>query len=198
MIEYWADNRARLAVSCRSASTRLITGFAIMLALAAVLATPAAAQNTQTADAQAFLVTPLSFVKQTDLDFGKIVPGNADGEVNMDSDGIVTTTNGIAVLDGTSQLARFWGYGTLNQTVLINIDQNTYLLTREGGAETLLFDRVTIGSRPPIRITRNPRRFRIVNPDGFFSFTIAGRLQIASDQAPGVYNGEFTVTLEYE
>ncbi len=164
----------------------------------AFVTTPAAAQSSESTQARAFLVTPLSFVKQTDLDFGQIVPGDANGEVNMDSEGTVTTTNGITVLDGTTQPARFWGYGAFNQTVLINVDQNTYLLTRDGGSETMLFDRVTIGSRPPIRITRNPRRFRIINPDGYFSFTIAGRLQVARDQVPGVYNGEFTVTLEYE
>lgn len=163
-----------------------------------LLAAPASAQDTETSDARAFLVTPLSFVKDTDLDFGQIVPGDSDGTVFMDSEGVISTTGGVTVLDGTTQPARFWGFGQFNQRVLINIDANTYLLTRDGGSETMLFDRVTIGSRPPIRITTNPRRFRIVNPDGFFSFTIAGRLQVAADQAPGVYNGEFTVTLEYE
>ena len=33
-------------------------------------------------------------------------------------------------------------------------------------------DQILIGSQPPINITTNPRRFRIANPDGFFSFTI--------------------------
>ncbi len=192
------DQLERLTAGCKAP---LLRGLAILAALCGsglALVAPATAQNSAPAPARAFLVTPLSFVKQTDLDFGLIVPGDADGEVNIDSEGTVTTTNGITVLAGTAQPARFWGYGDFNQTVLINIDQNTYLLTRDGGSETMLFDRVTIGSRPPIRITRNPRRFRIINPDGYFSFTIAGRLQVASDQVAGVYNGEFTVSLEYE
>ncbi|MEM7666466.1 MAG: DUF4402 domain-containing protein [Pseudomonadota bacterium] len=158
----------------------------------------ASAQDTETTDARAFLVTPLSFVKQTDLDFGQIIPGDSDGAVTMDSTGAVTTTGGVIQVDGTQIPARFWGYGTFNQTVLINVDANNYLLTRAGGTETMLLDRVTIGSRPPIIISTNPRRFRIANPDGFFSFTIAGRLQVESDQAAGVYEGEFAVTLEYE
>ena len=158
----------------------------------------ASAQDAESADAQAFLVTPLSFVKQTDLDFGQIIASNTAGTVTMDSTGAVTTSGGVAQVDGTQIPARFWGYGQFNQRVLINIDANQYLLTRDGGTETILLDRVTIGSRPPIIISTNPRRFRIANPDGFFSFTIAGRLQVGANQAPGVYNGEFTVTLEYE
>lgn len=184
------DHLCKLGRACASA----VFG----LAAAMLLAVPASAQDTETTEARAFLVTPLSFVKETDLDFGQIVPGDSDGTVFMNSAGTITTTNGITVLTGTTQPARFWGYGQFNQRVLINVDANTYLLTREGGTETMLYDQVTIGSQPPILITTNPRRFRIANPDGYFAFTIAGRLQVAADQVPGNYKGEFTVTLEYE
>ncbi|MEM7702760.1 MAG: DUF4402 domain-containing protein [Pseudomonadota bacterium] len=160
--------------------------------------TPAQAQETEATDARAFLVTPLSFVKQTDLDFGVIIPGDTNGVILMDSTGVITATGGVIHQTGTEQAARFWGYGQFNQRVLINIDANVYTLTRVGGTETMLWDRVTIGSRPPILITTNPRRFRIANPDGFFAFTIAGRLQVNANQTPGVYEGEFNVTLEYE
>lgn len=169
-----------------------------MALLAGSVPFAASAQDTDSSEATTFVVTPLSFVKQTDLDFGQIIPGNTAGTVFMDSTGAVTTTGGVTQIDGTQIPARFWGYGTFNQRVLINIDANTYLLTRDGGTETMLYDQVTIGSRPPILITTTPRRFRIANRDGFFSFTIAGRLQVAADQEPGVYRGEFTVSLEYE
>lgn len=156
------------------------------------------AQETETADTQAFLVTPLSFVKQTDLDFGDIIPGNSDGEVVMDSAGNVSTTGGIIQIDGTQEPARFWGYGQFLQTVLINVNANQHILTRSGGTETLVMDAILIGSQPPIIINTNPRRFRIVNPDGYFTFTIAGRLQVPSDTVPGFYEGQFALTLEYE
>lgn len=186
--------RARQA---RAGANRLAAIFALTAAFLA-LTTQAQAQDTQASDARALLVTPLSFVKDTDLDFGVIIPGDSDGTVFMDSAGAITTTNGIIVQTGTQRPARFWGFGEFNQLVLINIDQNTYTLTRAGGTETMLYDQVTIGSQPPILITTNPRRFRIANPDGYFSFTIAGRLQVAARQAPGVYEGQFSVTLEYE
>lgn len=166
--------------------------------LAAGFAAPATAQDAASAEAEAFLVTPLSFVKELDLDFGQIIPGSTNGTVVMDSTGAVTTTGGVIQIAGTQQPARFWGYGTFNQRVLINVDANSYTLTREGGTETMLLDQILIGSQPPIIINTNPRRFRIANPDGYFSFTMAGRLRVAADQTPGVYRGEFTVTLEYQ
>ncbi|MDJ0978223.1 MAG: DUF4402 domain-containing protein [Erythrobacter sp.] len=187
-----------IAAAPRAYVRQWAAAIAIFTATLALLTPAAQAQETETADARAFLVTPLSFVKETDLDFGIIIPGNSDGTVFMDSTGAITTTNGITVQTGTQQPARFWGYGQFNQRVLININQNTYTLTRVGGTETMLYDQVTIGSQPPILITTRPTRFRIANPDGYFAFTIAGRLQVAEDQAPGVYEGEFTVTLEYE
>lgn len=183
----------------RASGGAFLVRAAALLAAALCLAhVPAHAQDSATGEAQAFLITPLSFVKETDLDFGSIIPGDSAGTVFMDSAGAVSTTGGVTHIGGTQQPARFWGYGEFNQTLLINIDANTYTLTRAGGTETMLYDQVTIGSRPPIVISTNPRRFRIANPDGYFSFTIAGRLRVAADQMPGVYQGEFTVTLEYE
>ena len=137
---------------CRpgSISARIVPLFMALAALA-LPAAPAAAQDSETSDARAFLVTPLSFVKEIDLDFGQIIPSDTNGTVFLDSAGNVTTTGGVTVIDGTTQPARFWGYGQFNQRVLINIDANTYLLTRQGGTETMLYDRVTIGSRPPIQ-----------------------------------------------
>ncbi len=180
--------------------TRWRLGACLAAAIAGLfgVAAPAAAQDGEVADARAFLVTPLSFVKETDLDFGELVPAGTAGTVFMDSAGNVTTTGGVIQVDGTQRPARFWGYGQFNQTVLINVTANSFLLTRDGGSETMRYDQVTIGSQPPIVINLNPRRFRIINPDGFFSFTIAGRLQVAANQRAGIYTGEFGVNLEYE
>lgn len=158
----------------------------------------AAAQETQQAEASAFLVTPLSFQKQFDLDFGQIISGDTDGVVTMDSAGNVVTTGGVIHREGTQQPATFAGFGAFLQTVLINVDANSYILTRSGGTETLVMDTLLIGSQPPIIINTNPRRFRIINPDGFFFFTIAGRLQVPANTSEGTYEGQFSVTLEYE
>lgn len=164
-----------------------------------VMPSLASAQTaTEPGDARVFLVTPLSFEKQLDLDFGDIIPSDTAGTVTMDSVGNVATTGGVIQIDGTQQPARFAGFGQFLQTVLINSDATSYILTRDGGTETMIMDTLLIGSQPPIIINTNPRRFRIVNPAGFFFFTIAGRLQVPADAVPGTYEGEFTISLEYE
>lgn len=160
--------------------------------------TPALAQGTDSSETSAFLVTPLSFQKELDLEFGTIFPGDTGGTVVMDSAGNVSTSGSVIHVEGTQQPARFAGFGAFRQTVLINVDANSYILTRNGGTQTLLMDTLLIGSRPPIIINTSPRRFRIANPDGFFFFTIAGRLQVPANTLPGTYEGEFTVSLEYE
>ncbi len=175
---------------------RALTSLLTLMFLGAMPSTAFA--QAEGAEGRVFVVTPLSFVKERDLDFGQIIVGDSAGTVSMDTAGAITTTGGIIQMDGTQQSARFWGYGSFNQRVLINIDANSYTLTRQGGTETMTLDRVAIGSRPPIIITTNPRRFRIANPDGYFAFTMVGRLNVGANQAPGVYEGEFAVTLEYQ
>lgn len=173
-------------------------GWLLAMLLSVLTSVNAQAQETEESNAGAFLVTPLSFVKQYDLDFGDIIPSSTNGTVVMDSTGAVTTTGGVIQIDGTQQPARFWGYGRFNQRVLINVNANSYTLRRNGGSETMIMDQILIGSQPPVIVNTNPRRFRIANPDGYFSFSLAGRLRVNANQRPGVYTGTFVVTLEYE
>ncbi|QIQ87254.1 DUF4402 domain-containing protein [Erythrobacter sp.] len=172
---------------------------ALCAVLAAMIAAPASAQDAAgSSDARTLVLTPLSFVKDTDLDFGQVVASDTAGTVTMDTAGNLSVTGGVTAAGGNPIPARFWGYGTFNQTLLINVDRNNYILTREGGTETMRLDRLSIGSVPPIRIRTRPTRFRIANPDGFFAFTIVGRLRVGANQPTGVYRGEFVVSLEYE
>lgn len=186
--------KARSFILIRIARAAMLIAGLLMGAMPGTLA----AQDGDTAEGRTFVVTPLSFVKELDLHFGQIIPSDTDGTVTMDSAGNVSTTGGVIQVEGTQQPARFWGYGTFNQTVLINSDANSYVLTRDGGTETMEMNTLLIGSQPPIVIDQNPRRFRIANPDGYFSFTIAGQLQVGADQTAGNYVGEFTIQLEYE
>ena len=176
---------------------KLIVLLSVLLGLLAV-PSAAYAQEVEQGDAEVFLVRPLSFLKERDLEFGTILPGNTPGVVLMDSAGNIFTSGGVTHVAGTQQPARFAGFGGFLQTVLINVDSDSYILTRNGGTQTLLMDTLVIGSQPPIALNTNPLRFRIVNPAGFFFFTIAGRLQVPANAIPGTYEGEFTVTLEYE
>lgn len=172
----------------------------LMSAFLGLWATPSAvlAQDATQSETSAFILTPLSFLKELDLEFGTVIPGNTGGTLVMDSAGNVSTSGSVIHIAGTQQPARFAGFGAFRQTVSINVDSDAYILTRVGGTQTMLMDTLLIGSQPPIIINTNPRSFLIGNPAGFFFFTIAGRLQVPANAVPGTYEGEFTVTLEYE
>lgn len=186
--------RTSLFIGLTRAKTALVT--VILMGLAA-FATPAAAQDTDSAESRAFLVTPLSFVKQFDLHFGDIIPSDTDGTVVIDPAGGVTTTGGVQVITTNAQAARFWGYGTFRQLVRVNFDANQYTLTRVGGTETMTMNTTTVGSVPPVPLGASPRIFRIGNPDGYFAFGVGATLEVDADQAPGTYESTFTITLEY-
>ena len=98
---------------------------------------------------------------------------------------------------GDPQAATFYGYGRYRQYLRLRISANRYFLRRQGGSETMRLDDIVIGSTPPTELTTNPRLFYIGSPDGFFGFSLGGRLRVGANQAVGVYVGEFDVLIEY-
>ncbi len=187
--------------SAANAGVRWHRMMLVALCLAAPIALvpqTALAQSSTSAESEAVVVTPLSFIKVEDLDFGSIIPGTNNGWITLSPDGTVATTGGIVVLSGSSQAAEFAGYGAVNQIVTIRLDRNRYNLTRIGGTETMRLRRITIGSVPPTTLGTNIRTFRIVSPSGAFAFRVGGQLRVRANQAPGVYETQFDVTLEYQ
>jgi hypothetical protein len=142
---------------------RLFLSVAALLASLAVMPHAALAQGeTATAETELLAITPLSLVKEQDLDFGFIIPSTTTGFVTLSPSNVVTTTNGI-IVTGTTQNAAFYGYGTFNQRLRIYLNANQYNLVRQGGTQTMRLDQVTIGSTPPVVIGTAPRTFRIAS-----------------------------------
>ncbi|MEZ5696428.1 MAG: DUF4402 domain-containing protein [Sphingomonadaceae bacterium] len=151
----------------------------------------------ENANTKIVVVRPLTLVKDEDLDFGLILPGNTQGFVILNPDGSITTTGGVVAVAGDPQAATFYGYGRYRQYLRLRISANRYFLRRQGGSETMRLDDIVIGSTPPTELTTNPRLFYIGSPDGFFGFSLGGRLRVGANQAVGVYVGEFDVLIEY-
>ncbi|WP_114520951.1 DUF4402 domain-containing protein [Altererythrobacter sp. ZODW24] len=177
---------------------RTMLGALCLAAPIALVPQTVMAQTVTSAESEAIVVTPLSFIKTQDLDFGSIIPGPNNGGVTLDPDGSVTTTGGIVVLAGSTQVARFAGYGSFGQFVTINLDRNRYDLTRIGGTQTMRMRNMTIGSAPPSPLGTPVRTFFIGSPSGAFAFSVAGEVRVRRNQAPGIYEGQFEVTLEYQ
>ncbi len=163
----------------------------------AITTAPAQAEETSSAEAETIVVVPLTLIKVKDLDFGKIVPGTIDGIITLRPNGTILTTGGILVLSGTTQPAEFEGAGVGDQGMVIKLDRNFYDLTRDGGTETMRLRRLRAGTTPQTALTRNFTAMNNFSVDGAFAFSVGGQLLVAANQAPGIYSGEFEVTVEY-
>jgi hypothetical protein len=162
----------------------------------AALASTSAIAGTAPANAEIAVVRPLSFIKVDDLNFGKIIPSNVAGQVTLTPAGVRSSTNGIVLVGNTHQPASFAGDGTFNQRVDISLGSNTINLTGPGAP--MQVNTFVIGSTPTAVITTTPRRFRITSATGIFQFPVGATLNVGANQAPGVYNGTWSITLQYQ
>jgi len=181
----------------RSAKGAVLAG--ALLAAQAIPA-PAFAQTAATANqAEAVIVSALSFFKVDDLMFGRIIPGTTAGTVVLAPDGTRTRTGGVRLASGpAAQPAAFAGRGAFNQRVAISVSSNTITLNRVGGGGTMNMDTFIIGSTPTAALTTAPLAFRIATPTGIFQFRVGATLRVRANQAPGNYVGTFAVTLQYQ
>ena len=158
---------------------------------------PAAAQSAQgNAKANANIIKRLSFVKTEDLDFGRIIASNTAGTVRIEPNGNRTATGGVTLI-GTNEhkAAGYAGMGAYNQNVLISVSANSIWITGPGAP--MRVSQFEIGSTPTAILTTNPRVFRIAGPTGIFEFPVGATLDVNASQAPGVYSGTYTITLNY-
>lgn len=176
---------------------RRLTAIAATL-LSACFATLAAAQGvpaSQQGLSEVAVLRQLSFVRDEDMDFGRIVASATPGVVRVQPNGTRTATGGVTLVGSTHQAARFSGFGTFNQQVLISMGSNTIQLIGPGAPMTV--SQWEIGSTPTAILTTTPTRFRIGAANGVFNFPLGARLAVNANQAPGLYVGTFTITLNY-
>ncbi len=173
----------------RAATASLLAAFATMAAQPAFAGTtPGGSEVT--------IVRPLSFVIDDNLDFGTVVRGTTAGTVTVTPTGTRTQTGGVTLANGGGHKpASFAGQGTFTQRVEISLGANSILLNGPG-APMRVRDFV-IGSTPTAVLTTAPLSFRIAALNGVFSFPIGATLEVAANQAPGVYSGNWSITLNY-
>lgn len=169
--------------------------------LAALLASTAvsapAHADVEAADAKVVVVSQLSFLKVQDLEFGDIIRGTNISVIRLFPNGTRTVESGNATLVGANhQPARFAGKGSVNQQVLISVSPATFNITGPGAP--MQVSNLEIGSTPTAILTGTPQRFTITNPAGIFNFPVGARVRVNANQAPGIYSGTFTITLNYQ
>ena len=190
-------------------------GLSAGLGLVATLlaAGPAAAGNTPvsvTASARAVVVTPLSLVWVQDLKFGKIVPRPQAGTVTVDQVTGACTVTGPILEVGKCQFAQFAGMGTKNMGARISL---TNVVNLTGPGQAMVLDQIKLGTNSTITFSGNANangagvgltkggnaeRYTIVTASGIYLLNVGGRLNVNANQAPGVYNGSITVSVQYQ
>ena len=92
--------------------------------------------------------------------------------------------------------------GRRNFIVRIQVSSPTNLT---GPGQTMVMDTMTLDTSPDLLFQSNGngngvgnQRYRIVSNTGIFNFQVGGRLRVNANQAPGTYQGTFSVSVQYQ
>jgi hypothetical protein len=157
---------------------------AALFAAAPAHAAPASASGS------AIIIRPGTLVNSAPLSFGNIVPSATAGTVTVSETGIRSSTGGVTLVGGTVSAAAFTGM-TDAFPFWVDVDAPTpasITLTRIGGGPTMTVNNFVVEGNTG---------FRFVWLNSVFNFRVGGRLNVAANQAPGTYNGTFSVTVNY-
>ena len=148
----------------------------------------------QTTDAKAEVITPITLVKSGELDFGKIAiaPGST-GTVVISSDGATRTATGNASTISTAfAFPTYTVGGAISLGYTITVPAISVTTTATGtGSKTMTIapssksTSVGVGTAGTLSGT------------GADTFTVGGTLSMAADQVPGSYTGTFAVSVNY-
>lgn len=168
------------------------------LALAALAATtafaaPAAAQTvpvSATAEARGLIIQPLSFVNLNRLNFGTIVASNLAGSVTIDpATGARTTSGGVTgAPSDVGGRGLFEGLGFAGQAVQISSSVPAMLVNQSDSTQAVVFRNFTLDGA----------NTRVIGVTGSFRVGVGATIDVAANQAPGVYSAQFTVTADYQ
>lgn len=178
---------------------RPIIGKSVATALAALLlAIPGLAlaapgdSDTDTGSAQASILEPIDIQKVADLRFGRIMQPVTAGTITITPEGAVSTTGGVTGNIDTPQTfpgrgpGAFGVFGEENRRFHTFVD-NT--ITLSNGTSTMIVSKVDDNAGPP--------GFSTTDADGYFALLVGGTLEVAANQEPGTYSGEYDVRVLY-
>jgi hypothetical protein len=181
-----------------AAAVRMAGG---LLAAAGLAPLPAAAQQQASATMRTEIVDILTLRNGGDMDFGDILPHGAGTVVIPASATPTCTTTGALVRSGLCRSPVFTGTSVyMGNLRVMRPSGNHITLTGPGGA-TMAVDAFTFNSNAPtvfLGTTGANSRFRVEATDGTFTFYVGGTLHVATNQAPGIYNGSFTIRMIYD
>jgi hypothetical protein len=163
------------------------------LAASVVGATPAFAQTTDTATAEArgVVLLPLTLTQVQDLNFGTVLASPLAGSVTInEDDGSRSVAGGVSgVALDLGDRALFAGLGTEGQQVDLTLTPPASLA---GPGPAIAVVQMDLDSGGGYTQTRT------IPVGGAFQVGVGGTFAIAANQANGLYSANFTVTAEYQ
>jgi hypothetical protein len=150
--------------------------YALMAICPILLCTsPALAQFTGRGNVE--IMAPVTVENDAPMDFGNIIPGTTVSRLRIDQD-----SGELTLFSGNATIA-----GDPNERVRVSLSQNRVDLVRLGGTETLRINRFRVGGG----------RNKFLDASGTAQFAIGGQIRVTANQAGGVYQGSFALTVDY-
>jgi hypothetical protein len=164
----------------------IILSFAIALSLE--LFSQGNPSTTVTATASANVIQPIEIAKITDLAFGNIASGTADGAVIISTDGTRTATGGVSLIDAgsVSNAASFDITGFADASFTIEVPSSVTIQTA-GGANQMIVNNFisSLGSNA------------VLDANGEAKVFVGATLNVSAQQEAGLYSGSFQVIVAY-
>ena len=164
----------------------------VIAAIAIVSANSSFAQATATASASATIITPITIVKNTNMNFGNVaVSASLAGTVVMDPAGVRTTggAGGVTLpaTAGTVAAANFTVSGQGSYTYAITLPSSCTIT--DAGSHTMTVD----------GFTSTPSATGTLSSGGTQTLTVGATLNVAAGQAAGTYTNAtgVPVTVNY-
>ena len=168
-------------------------------ALSALLlcAVPAHAADDATADSVAVVLNDSQLKNVEPLQFGRIVPTGLGGSVMINvNTGTVSTIGQVSTVGSDQTRARFTVKAPIG-IVMIVIGDPTVELTRVGGTETMTASLVHRGTTGLATVTVLGLPIGLIATAPDQEIYTGGSLVVAGNQAPGTYEGSFTLMVAY-
>jgi Mat/Ecp fimbriae major subunit len=152
-------------------------------AAVAAMSSSAAFADTESATATVQILGAVELTKFADLDLGTVASGAAAGTVALPTSSNTRTCTGVTCV-GTASRARFQVTAATNGYVIDVTHSPTATLTGPGASMSLAL------ASSASSITFNSAALEDI--------FVGGTLTVGANQVAGTYNGNFTVTAEYQ
>lgn len=152
-------------------------------------AEPASAQLRFNRRIDVKVLDPATVQNEEPMDFGTIIPGTTESiiRINQDNGRTALIRGDASVVGGAPQAATFNITGEPNENVRVTLSQNSINLVRVGGTEMMRINRFRISGG----------RDKTLDASGAARFSVGGQIRIDANQAGGVYQGSFALTVNY-